>query len=572
MGCTHPSCNACAPAASSSSGGSRASGGSAASACTNVPPYLPSNCTIPSGFTCPAGETPSCANEDGDTWCRGTTPCTPECITTTRCSNQSSAGSEGSTGSTSSDTPPVCNPLSCGETLGGTRFCQEVIGLPVCTVIDDLPCIACSDYPSSGSSSSNGNGASSDGNGSASSASSSFNACLSICGNGGRECNEECDDGNTRNDDGCNGSCYVEGGFCGDGIIQSLRGENCEPNLTDPSTDCNGDTCRLITIAPQPPVCGNSRREGMEECDDGNLNGGFNSFCNTSCKRTSGYCGNGIVESGRGEDCEPSLVSSDAPLSCSSSCRYDYFVNASSAPALIPDSPQCAGNECSLGGSDFCGSMRCEAISELPCLQCVGGACFTDADCTDGAVCRDGVCILSFTPGADGGIARSSASSRSSLVSSSAASTPLFVAMAGCGNGELGAGEQCDEGRENSLLPNAFCRPDCTFSRCGDTVIDAPLETCDDGSRNGLLVSECSAFCRLDHSAPGVLPATLIELPFMPVSGSNQNGTTTGIGGSDSVFIPGSQMPPSTTASGPATVAIMAAGAAAGYAWMRRRR
>lgn len=511
MGCTNPDCNTCVPTSSAGSAGSNASGGS-----------------------------------------------------------HSSAGSVGSaTSATSSDAPGICDPLSCGEELGGTRFCQS-IGLPVCTVLDDLPCIACSDFPSSESGDDTSSAASATPSSSSSSSSEPFNSCLSICGNGDRECNEECDDGNTANNDSCNGSCRIEGGECGDGIIQSLRGENCEPNLTDPSTACDSVDCRLIEAYAGLAVCGNGRREGMEECDDGNLNGGLNSACNASCKRTSGSCGNGIVESGRGEDCEPSLVSADAPLACSSSCQYVYFSHQSSAPVLVQDTRQCAGNECSLGGSDFCGvqNMTCEAISDLPCLQCVGDACATDADCAEGAQCRDGVCVLSLAPGGIGATA-STRSSQSSA--SSVSSAPLFVAMAGCGNGELGVGEQCDDGLKNSLLPNAFCRPDCTFGRCGDTVIDAPLEICDDGSQNGLLTSQCDAFCRFSHAAPGVLPATLIELPFMPASGSDANGTT-GIGGSEPVFIAGGAQPPATTASGPATIAIMAAGASAGYAWMRRRR
>jgi len=310
----------------------------------------------------------------------------------------------------------------------------------------------------------------------------------------------------------------------------------------------------------------------MEECDDGNLNGGKNSFCDTSCKRTSGSCGNGIIESRLGEDCEPSLVSARAPLACSSSCKYIYGKSSqrsSSASILLADA--CAGNECSLGGSDFCGaqSMTCEAISDLPCLQCVGGACTTDADCTNGAVCRDGTCVLSLTPGVAGSprTSGSSATSHSSLVSA-ASSAPLFVAMAGCGNGQLNSGEQCDQGAENSAEPNAFCRPDCTFGRCGDGVVDTPLELCDLGSQNGTVGSPCTALCRYTHNPTTVLPAVVIELPFMP-SGSNLPGTVTGT----VQYVPGqSVQPPENAATGPATLAIMAAGAAGGYAWMRRRK
>jgi len=56
-----------------------------------------------------------------------------------------------------------------------------------------------------------------------------------VCGNGVVEGDEECDDGNTNNDDACRNDCTL-----------------CPP--------------------PPEPVCGNGVVEGDEECDDGNTN------------------------------------------------------------------------------------------------------------------------------------------------------------------------------------------------------------------------------------------------------------------------------------------------------------
>eukprot|EP01135_Chromosphaera_perkinsii_P010592 Nk52_evm1s2184 gene=Nk52_evmTU1s2184 len=49
------------------------------------------------------------------------------------------------------------------------------------------------------------------------------------CGNGVTEGTEECDDGNTDNNDGCSSICKTES--CGDGIKQT--GEECDDGNTN---------------------------------------------------------------------------------------------------------------------------------------------------------------------------------------------------------------------------------------------------------------------------------------------------------------------------------------------------
>ena len=100
-------------------------------------------------------------------------------------------------------------------------------------------------------------------------------ACLAIscagsddseCGDGVREGDEECDDGNLLPGDGCDPSCRLE--------------------------------------------CGNGRLDPNEECDDGNLLPGDG--CDSSCRLE---CGNGRLDPG--EECEPGLTSG-----CGSDCRW----------------------------------------------------------------------------------------------------------------------------------------------------------------------------------------------------------------------------------------------------------
>lgn len=64
---------------------------------------------------------------------------------------------------------------------------------------------------------------------------------------------------------------------------------------------------------------------------------------------------------------------------------------------------------------------------------------------------------------------------------------------AGCGDGSLGATEQCDDG---NTVPGDGCTATCTLEACGDGVLDPPLEECDDGgTTNG---DGCNSACQLE--------------------------------------------------------------------------
>jgi cysteine-rich repeat protein len=178
------------------------------------------------------------------------------------------------------------------------------------------------------------------------------------------------------------------------------------------------------------------------------------------------------------------------------------------------------------------------SIAPVIALETSSVSCTTDDDCSGSRKCIDGQCLL--TP--------------------ELTDIPPF-----CGNGSLDAGEQCDDADKNSNAPNAHCRPNCTLGRCGDAIIDTPLELCDDGNdRSG---DGCSSTCQPERQAPQTLPGQVIELPFTPQLG-NQPGTSdesTTVGGSNA-------LPPSNPSTGPETLLFMISGAAAGYAFMRRRR
>jgi hypothetical protein len=150
------------------------------------------------------------------------------------------------------------------------------------------------------------------------------------------------------------------------------------------------------------------------------------------------------------------------------------------------------------------------------------------------------------------------------MIISTSSSSPL---MPQCGDARIDLGEQCDDGARNSWNANAVCRPDCTFAHCGDGIIDAPLETCDNGPANGQLANPCDTQCHLIHAAPNVLPGSVIELPFTPAS----NQVPVIDIDTASLIAPAFPSPPTNAASGPGTIVVMAAGAAAGYSFMKRK-
>ena len=150
-------------------------------------------------------------------------------------------------------------------------------------------------------------------------------------------------------------------------------------------------------------------------------------------------------------------------------------------------------------------------------------------------------------------------------------------------------GEECDEGIRNSTSPNASCRPDCHSYRCGDAVLDAG-EQCDDGNRRA--GDSCDRFCRSEktlvaaenlneeNSQFSILNSQFqsqsLEFPF-PQQGM-PNYQQFSMLNAQFQQLPLTQLQslisvqPATAQTGPAAIAMIGAGAAAGWSWMKRKR
>ncbi len=129
---------------------------------------------------------------------------------------------------------------------------------------------------------------------------------------------------------------------------------------------------------------------------------------------------------------------------------------------------------------------------------CGNGIIDPGEECDDGNTRNNDACVLgcrNATCG-DGYIERGVEQCEPPNTAQCDASCQRIVG-ASCGNGNLDAGEECDDGNTSS---NDDCTANCTIARCGDgslhTKGTGPFEECDDGNlQSG---DGCSATCTIE--------------------------------------------------------------------------
>ncbi len=315
---------------------------------------------------------------------------------------------------------------------------------------------------------------------------------------------EQCDDGANNSDalpDHCRADCRRA--RCGDAIRDT--GEQCDDGNT-----VNNDGCRNDCVLPS---CGNGTIEPGEECDDGNV--ASNDGCQFNCKLPR--CGDAIVDTGRNEQCDLGTgVNSDAAdAECRTDCRPrrcgDHIVDLAAgehcddANNVLGDGcrPDCSIERCGDGILDS-GSEQCDDANTDPLDGCRN-------NCTR-ARCGDGVVDAVLFEECDLGDATNSNLANAICRKSCRAAT--------CGDGiiDTAMGEQCDD---SNHLAGDMCSPSCKFEVCGNHIVD-PGEECDDGNLvNG---DTCHNSCKVPRCGDGIRDPQLSEECDLGLANANTSG------------------------------------------------
>jgi cysteine-rich repeat protein len=196
------------------------------------------------------------------------------------------------------------------------------------------------------------------------------------CGNGIIDPGEDCDDGNTADNDGCSTGCKIE--FCGDGKTNNSPNEACDDGTATQNCDidCTRPSCGDGLVNHSfTPVGGTD----PEQCDPPSPGNGCSALCRFE------RCGNGVVDPG--EQCDDgNSINTDA---CTNDCQTavcgDSITRTTPPPAEECDDGNTTTETCAYGTASC---MVCNTTCHL-----VAGATAVCGDRTVNApneICDDG--------------------------------------------------------------------------------------------------------------------------------------------------------------------------------------
>ncbi|MDF1564175.1 MAG: DUF4215 domain-containing protein [Deltaproteobacteria bacterium] len=288
-----------------------------------------------------------------------------------------------------------------------------------------------------------------------------------ICGDGLVINTEACDDGNATAGDGCSDTCALEPGYTCPAAGQACRLIQCGDSFIDGSETCDdgnataGDGCSDLCVreagyacpaagsACRQIVCGDGFADPPEACDDGNTAAGDG--CGASCMWEGGSCADPYDLTALGARADgsftwskdTSLFAADYNASCTNSGANGDAVARFVAPAA----------------GDYL--IRVVATEFDPVLWVWDAVC--DPATADEVFCRD--------QGAGDELS----------VEALAANQTLYIVVDGYGN------STSNEGQFTLTVAPVVC---------GDSVITAGAERCDDG--NATAGDGCSDSCEVE--------------------------------------------------------------------------
>ncbi len=320
---------------------------------------------------------------------------------------------------------------------------------------------------------------------------------------------------------------YGNSTSCGDGVVGSS--EVCEPGQMGGTVSacttsaglpgrrdqvCNANCSGFVDNQAAECVvsaCGNGVVETTmgEQCDDGSLNGTYG-FCGYNCSRTTSfYCGDGSLAGGESCDCGAtppvpgvSRAYNAGPGTCQqSNGAYSSSPNSGCAWDCSGPAPYCGDNVVNPGevcdGTDqtWAGRLCISGLVNEPCTtnsECGGGVC-------GAATGSRAACPVGFTRvkacNDDVGASCTYIQNDWSLIGCTEIGT--------CGDGVVDPGEACDDGNEDD---SDACTATCSVNVCGDGAVQAGIEQCDEGLDNGAgctsaygsTCTACSLSCRYE--------------------------------------------------------------------------
>lgn len=302
-----------------------------------------------------------------------------------------------------------------------------------------------------------------------------------LCGNQVVEGVEECDDGNGVSGDGCESDCSYS---C---VAGAPGRDNCDDD----------DACNGTEVCNDSHVCepGEPLADGAACGDNQVCVGGYcvDASCGDGQQQTGEECDDGNVTTGDGceNDCRYSCVSTDPARDCSGGdeCAGESVCDDGTHICSTP-TPLADGTECD-GGNGYCAAGVCTAPQcgngtaepgeacddgntddDDGCKQDCTYSCTSPGECDDGSLCTQNVCDATghvcTNPADPGQEGQSCSEGGVTGTCQGGTCTP-----AGCGDGNVDAGEECDNGAGNG--PGTGCTTGCQFE-C-DVVAD-----CTDGN------------------------------------------------------------------------------------------